>query len=61
VTQKDKIRENMPFVYAQNNKIDGIIPFVETQKLFTKKFSSKWWIQCPFRWKNGVFVKLMKH
>jgi hypothetical protein len=41
VTQKEKIRENMPFVYAQKNKIDGIIPFVETQKPFPKKFSSK--------------------
>ena len=57
VTQKDEIRENMPFVYAQNNKIDGIIPFVGTQKLLTKKFSSKWWIQCPFRWKISYSSK----
>jgi hypothetical protein len=31
----------MPFVYAQKNKIDEIMPFVETQKPFGKKFSSE--------------------
>jgi hypothetical protein len=33
-TQKEKIRKNRPFVYTQNNKTDGIIPFVETQMPF---------------------------
>ena len=60
VTQKDKIWKNMPFVYAQNNKIDGIMPFVETQKPFPKKFSSKWWIQCPFSWKISYSSKCRK-
>jgi hypothetical protein len=40
-TQKDKIRKNRPFVHTQNNKTDGIIPFVETQMPFLKKISGK--------------------
>jgi hypothetical protein len=47
-TQKEKIRKNRPFVYAQNNKTDGIIPFVETQMPFLKNILRMRYSQMPF-------------
>jgi hypothetical protein len=35
-------------VYAQNNKIDGIIPFVETQMPFLKNILRMRYSQMPF-------------